>query len=202
MYGARGYENGLILSYYGSAATGRHSFEIDAGAPTDGHYTYAPLFAGGALGGETKLGDMPVKPRVGIDLAYAEAIGSEISVPDLILEIEPAKVARGYAEVAFLQATPDGLLTITPRLFCETNGNQATDAWGVSGSIDYATTQNAEGMQWKFGLDYEAIDNRQLASLDVAHSREFLDGMGVSRSSLGATTEGALELGQTFEIKW
>ncbi|MBE0455653.1 MAG: OmpA family protein [Roseovarius sp.] len=202
LYGARGFENGLIMSYYGSAATGRHSFEIDTGALANGHYTYAAIFAGGALGGELKLGEIPVKPRVGIDLAYAEAIGSEISLPDITFEIDPAKVARGYAEVAFLNAIHDGLITITPRLFCETNGNQATDACGVGGSIDYATTRNAEGREWKIGLDYEAIDSRQSASLDTAHSREILDGMGVSRSSLGANMNGALELGQTFEIKW
>ena len=76
LFGARGTEGGLILSYYGSAAVGQHSFVLNAGSDVDGNYTYAGVFVSAAIGGERNLRAVSIKPRIGLDLAYAKSIGS------------------------------------------------------------------------------------------------------------------------------
>ncbi|MEL6682873.1 MAG: OmpA family protein, partial [Pseudomonadota bacterium] len=64
LYGANRTEGGLLLSYYGSAALGRHVFDVVAGSEADGHYTYGGLFVGGAVGGERIYDELTVAPRV------------------------------------------------------------------------------------------------------------------------------------------
>jgi outer membrane protein OmpA-like peptidoglycan-associated protein len=203
LYGAQSSEGGLVFSYYGSAAVGQHTFELEAGTDVDGNYTYAGVFAGAAVGGERDLGSFTFKPRSGIDLAYSQAIGSEISIPGT-LDIEPATYARGFVELGFIQQADasSGTLEVTPRLFCETNQDADTDACGFGGSIDYSTTASDVGTQWNVKFDYEAIDNRQTASLAVARSQDILNGLGVARSSFGASATGAIQAEQTIAFTW
>jgi outer membrane protein OmpA-like peptidoglycan-associated protein len=200
LYGAHATDAGLILSYYGSAAVGQHAFELNAGADVDGSYTHGAIFVGGAVGGVTEMAAMTVKPRLGIDLAYAAVIGSEISALSDTLDIDPVTVARGFVEIGFTQDVDNGTFSGAPRLFCEVN--QDADACGFGAAFDYETLQNADGTLWSVGLDYEMIDNRQSASLKVAHAREIFDDLGVSRSSFGATATGALQAEQTIAFTW
>ncbi len=202
VYGAHGAESGLILSYYGSAAVGRHAFEINAGDDADGSYTYAGVFVGGAIGGEQTLDNLTIKPRVGLDLAYAETIGSEISVADVELDIDPATYARGFVELGISRSMDRGTFDFTPRLFCSVNGNASANDCGLGASFNYATLVDAEGAQWDMTFDYEQMSNRQSASIAVARSQIIFDDLGVSKSSFRATRTGALQAEQTVEFAW
>jgi uncharacterized repeat protein (TIGR01451 family) len=202
LYGAHGTEGGLILSYYGSAALGQHNFELTAGADVDGSYTYYGVFAGGAIGGKHELGNYEITPRVGIDLAYGEAIGSEISIPGVELEIDPATYARGFVELGLSRDLERGTISFIPRLFCTTNGNEEGDACGYGASLSYETLEVAQNAQWDMSIDYEMIDGRQTGSVRVARSHEIFDGLGVSRSSFGTSMGGAIDLEQTVAFTW
>jgi outer membrane protein OmpA-like peptidoglycan-associated protein len=201
LYGAHGTEGGLLLSYYGSAALGQHDFELTAGADVDGNYTYYGVFAGGAIGGKQALGNYEVRPRVGVDLAYGEAIGSEISVPDVELEIDPATYTRGFAEVGIFRDLEAGTVSFIPRVFCVQNSSDE-DACGSGASLGYKTLAGAQNVQWDMSIDYEMTDDRQTGSVRVARSREIFDGLGVSKSSFGASAGGALEVAQNVEFSW
>ncbi len=144
---------------------------------------------------------MTLKPRGGIDVAYAQTIGSEVSGTGT-LDIDPANYARGYLEVGFVRETATGMLEITPRVFCEAVEVSGADACGFGGTIDFSSIATAAGTQWDFGFDYDYIDERQSASLAVAHSQVILNGLGVSKSSFGATATGAVELAQNVEFTW
>jgi OOP family OmpA-OmpF porin len=201
LYSAYGTQGGLILSYYGSAALGQHNFELSAGADVDGNYKYYGIFAGGAIGGKQELGDYEVRPRVGVDLAYGEAIGSEISIPDVELDIDPATYTRGFVEVGISSELKTGTMSFIPRIFCVQNSRD-DDACGSGGSLSFKTFADQENTQWDMSIDYEMIDDRQTGSVRGARSLEVFDGLGVSRSSLGASTGGALEVEQTLEFAW
>jgi hypothetical protein len=170
LYGARATDSGLILSYYGSAAVGRHDFKIDAGAPTDGSYTYAGVFVGAAVGGERQLGEMMVRPSVGIDLGYARTIGSEISVADVDLEVDPVTFARGFVSLGMTHEMDAGSLDFTPRLFCAVGGDSDDNACGFGGSLNYVTLADTEGARWDVSFDYERIADSQTASLRLART--------------------------------
>ena len=157
---------------------------------------------GAAIGGERDFGALSIKPRIGVDLAYAKSIGSQISLPNVELEIDPATYVRGFVELGLSQETDNGMLNFTPRLFCETNEDEDADVCGFGATFDYGSLLAADGAQWSVGFDYEAIDDRQSASLKVAHSREIFDGVGVSKSSFGATATGSLQVEQTVVITW
>ena len=202
LYGAHSTEGGLLLSYYGSAAVGQHSFELNAGADVDGNYTYAGLFAGAAVGGAYEFEKYIAKPRVGVDLAYAKSIGSEISVPDVSLDIDPATYERSFVEIGLSRELEIGKLEFAPRMFCATNGDASANACGYGGSLNFEALAEAEGAQWDVTIDYEEIGDRQSASLAVSRSQEIFSGYGVTKSTFGASAMGAIQAGQTFEFAW
>ena len=142
------------------------------------------------------------KPRFGVDLAYAESIGSEISVPDVSLDIDPATYARRFVELAFVRELDIGTLELAPRVFCSANGHVNDNACGYGGSLNFETAVEDEGAQWDVTIDYEEIDDRQSGSLAVSRSQEIFSGYGVAQSTFGASRTGALQAAQTFEFAW
>ena len=107
----------------------------------------------------------------------------------------------GFAEVGLSRETENGTVSFIPRLFCVQNSGD-DDACGTGMQFSYTTLADARGAQWDFSADYEVIDDRQTGSLRIARSREIFDGLGTSRSSLGASMGGALEVAQTVEFNW
>lgn len=202
LYGAQA-NNGLVLSYYGSAALGVHAFDLSAATDVDGNYTYAGVFAGAAVTGERATGAVTIKPRVGIDLGYSQTLGSEISSTGT-LDIDPATYARGYVELGLVGDTSGnaGTWEVAPRVFCEANDDDDAEACGFGGRVNYEGAMSAAGTQWNATFDYEAINDRQSATLAVARSQQILNGLGVSKSSFGAAATGALEAAQTVEFTW
>ena len=204
LFGAHGMADAIILSYYGSVAAGQHDFKLAAGADVDGNYQYAGVFAGGAIGGKYTTETAEIRPRVGIDLAYGQAIGSQISIPDVDLDIDLASYTRAFAEVGMTRTMNAGSLIFIPRAFCVTNSDERQEnSCGAGASLGFETPVEANAnAQWDIGFDYEVVDERQTASMSVAHSREVFDGAGVGRSSFNATASGAMEIAQTLEFKW
>ncbi len=206
LYGARAYD-GLVLNYYGSGAVGRHAFDLDAGAEVDGNYTYAGIFAGAAVTGEQAVGRLTMKPRAGVDVGYSQTVGSDISSTGT-LDIEPATYARGFVELGLINdfdqasSTDAGSLEIAPRVFCETTDETDADACGFGGRINFAGAMSDAGTQWNAEFDFETIGDLKQASMSVSRTQSVLNGLGVAKSSFGATKNSALELAQTVEFTW
>ncbi len=202
LFGARASGNGLVFSYYGSAAIGRHEFDLNAGTDVDGSYTYAGLFAGGAVTGEMAMESVTVKPRAGVDLGFSQSIGSEISTTGS-LDIDPATYARAFVELGLAENAADnaGAWEVAPRVFCETNDDSDADACGFGGRVSYEGAMSAEGTQWNAEFDYETLGERDQMSFGVARTQSFSN-FGVSKTSFGASENGALEIAQTLEFNW
>ena len=201
LYGANRTDGGLLLSYYGSAAIGRHFFDVVAGAEADGHYTYGGLFVGGAVGGERAYQALTVAPRVGVDLAYSAALGSEISIDDVDLDIDPGRYGRLFVEVDLTRSIQNGELELTPRLFCAISGDEDGDC-GYGASLSYATLADDAFANWDVTLDYDRIGDTQTTSVNLAHTTPVFDDAGVSRSSIGANVDGSMDAAQTVEFTW
>lgn len=202
LYGANRTEGGLLLSYYGSAAVGRHFFDVVAGTEADGHYTYGGLFVGGAVGGERVYDALTVAPRVGIDLAYAVALGSEISIDDVDLDIDPGRYGRLFVEVDLIRTVHNGELELTPRLFCSISGDEDGDC-GYGASLSYETQGDEDTMAvWDVTLDYDRVGDTHTASVNLAHTAPILNRAGVSRASVGANVDGSIDAAQTVEFTW
>nr|WP_255698700.1 OmpA family protein [Yoonia sp. I 8.24] len=202
LYGANRTEGGLLLSYYGSAAVGRHFFDVVAGTEADGHYTYGGLFVGGAVGGERVYDTLTVAPRVGIDLAYAVALGSEISIDDVDLDIDPGRYGRLFVEVDLIRTVHNGELELTPRLFCSISGDEDGDC-GYGASLSYETADDEDTMAvWDVTLDYDRVGDTHTASVNLAHTAPILNRAGVSRASVGANVDGSIDAAQTVEFTW
>ncbi|MDO6592195.1 hypothetical protein DS901_00920, partial [Loktanella sp. D2R18] len=202
LYGANRTEGGLLLSYYGSAAVGRHFFDVVAGTEADGHYTYGGLFVGGAVGGERVYDALTVAPRVGIDLAYAVALGSEISIDDVDLDIDPGRYGRLFVEVDLIRTLHNGELELTPRLFCSISGDEEGDC-GYGASLSYETEGDEDTMAvWDVTLDYDRVGDTHTASVNLAHTAPILNRAGVSRASVGANVDGSVDAAQTVEFTW
>ncbi len=201
LYGANRSEGGLLLSYYGSAAIGRHFFDVIAGTEVDGHYTYGGLFIGGAVGGERVYEALTVAPRVGIDLAYSVALGSEISIDDVDLDIDPGRYGRLFVEADLIRAVRSGELELTPRLFCAISGDEDGDC-GYGASLSYATLADDALAVWDVTVDYDRIGDTHTSSINLAHTTPVFNEAGVSRSSIGANVDGSMNAAQTVEFTW
>lgn len=203
LYGALSTTPGLIFGYYGSLSLGRHSFDLTAGGDADGDYTYAGALAGVSLGGEAQVQNVTLHPRVGVDLAYANEIGSSISVPDVELEIEPAKYARGFVEFGLFNTSEQGDITVTPRLFCEMNSGSTSDncGYGINAAfkkLDEGSSEKA----WNIELDLEEVGTRKTGGLKVSRSRSILGKLGIAKTELGIRENGDYEASQNIEINW
>ncbi|PJI91747.1 CshA-type fibril repeat protein [Yoonia maricola] len=201
LYGANRSEGGLLLSYYGSAAVGRHFFDVVAGTEVDGHYTYGGVFIGGAVGGERVYETLTLAPRVGVDLAYAVAVGSEISIDDVDLDIDPGRYGRIFVETDLTRSVQNGEVELTPRLFCAISGDEDADC-GYGASLSYATLADDAQAVWDVMLGYDRIGDTHTTSLNLAHTTPVFDEWGVSRSSVGANINGSVDAAQTVEFRW
>ena len=201
LYGANRTERGLLLSYYGSAAFGRHFFDVEAGTDADGHYTYGGLFVGGAVGGERAYQKLTVAPRIGLDLAYAAALGSEISISNVDLDIDPGRYGRLFVEADLIRNIQNGEMELTPRLFCAISGDEDADC-GYGASLSYATLADDTLAFWDLTLDYDRIGDTQTTSLNMARTTPVFNDTGVSRSSIGANANGSIDAAQTIEFTW
>ena len=202
LYGADRLENDLVFNYYGSAALGRHNFDLTAGDDVDGHYTYGGLFTGAALSGDTKLAnDWTFRPRAGIDLAFGEAFESGINVPDVDLNIDTTAFGRGFAEAGFVRTQDDDLLTLAPRAFCSYDFEDSNDFCGWGARIAYETFSE-DASNWTYSLDYEGGEDYNSFGLRVSHGKSIFNDLGLVKSQVTVGSDGAYALEQNLEVKW
>ena len=203
LYGARALPSGLTLSYYGSAAFGQHRFDLDASGAVTGDYSYGGIFAGGSISGEVVRDTLTLKPRVGLELAYAKALDESISDPAIALDIEDAEYLRGYVDLGFVRPLDGGgEFSFTPRLFCEINSGVTSNACGYGLSIGYETAQDTQEAYWDMLLNFEAVDDRTNASLRIGRSKQLYGGAGVSKSGVSVTQTGTFEISHDLQVKF
>ena len=207
LFRARYLQSGLLLNYYGSAAAGKHEFSLTGSSNAEGDFTYLGLFAGAAISGERVMGAMTLRPRAGVDLAYAETTGVDFDIGEAI-DIDPVSYSRVFAEVDFVQSvgtsedTSFMLLTVTPRLFCEFLSDRIDESCGLGASMNFESQNANDGMSWIVGADFEAIGDTRRASLALTRSRTMTDLPGVASTSLGLSEAGGTTLAQNFRFNW
>ncbi|MBY6162555.1 hypothetical protein KUV73_16845 [Mameliella alba] len=214
VYGARGFGQGLFLDYYLAGAFGRHSYDIDfdtATAPINatGNYSYIAGFAGAGISGERTFDTFVMKPRVGIDFAYAKAGDSDVTAKQLglthtgVIEMDDFRGARATAEIRFESlGAPGGSEALasmmqtafTPRLSCTLSSYDDAAECGVGMAFSWERREVASGLTWGFEVDVEKIDESRRFTFNIKRARPFANGLGSVVTRLSMPTEQTLQL--------
>ena len=215
IYGARALNEGLFLDYYAAAALGHHRYRLRFETATDpiharGGYTYAAGFAGAALSGRHQLENMLISPRLGADLAFAEADDASVTATQLSqrdtgrIDIPGYNGGRIFAEVEFanLAAAEDsspagGLaarLSFAPRLACESSSYDGTTGCGAGFVFARDVYDPSTGLRYGFEIDYEYIDGTDRLALDVHRERPFAGGQGAVVTRITAPDADSLKI--------
>ncbi|QAX32155.1 beta strand repeat-containing protein [Leisingera sp. NJS204] len=215
IYGARALNEGLFLDYYAAAALGHHRYRLRFETATDpiharGGYTYAAGFAGAALSGRHQLENMLISPRLGADLAFAEADDASVTATQLAqrdtgrIDIPGYNGGRIFAEVEFASlaaaedSNPDsGLaarLSFAPRLACESSSYDGTTGCGAGFVFARDVYDPATGLRFGFEIDYEHIGGTDRLALDVHRERPFARGQGAVVTRITAPDADSLKI--------
>ena len=218
IYGAREIGDSIILDYYGAGAAGQHRFDLSF-APdirAEGDYSYVGLFAGASVSGEHKFEKFVLRPRAGIDLAYAVASDARVDASDLavtdsgIITLDPATGLRAYVEGAFVFGDdPENSDTrttqgykITPSLFCDAGWLASAKICGYGLAISVARHNPISGAGWSIALDHEAHGDTERTSIRIEGERQIFNRMGVVSSGLQADAEGKPAANIGLSVNW
>ena len=221
-YGARAFAEGLFMDYYVAGAAGRHKFDIDFDAATapinaTGQYNYLAGFAGVGLSGQHDFGSFVMKPRVGIDFAYAKAGDADVTARQLglthtgIIALDDFSGTRATAEIRFESlASPGGAeamadmmrTSITPRFTCELSSYEDDTNCGVGLALAWERMDAASGLIWGFEVDAEKIDDTRRFTFNIKREKPIANGLGsvVTRLSMPAAQSVQLEHG--IKLDW
>ncbi|MDE4159789.1 OmpA family protein [Phaeobacter gallaeciensis] len=192
LYGAKRFDSNLFLDYYFGAAAGRHRFDLAFGRvggviSATGHYDYTALFMGVALSGQTHLGNYPLTPRVGLDVAWSPGGSVEVAINQGAisdatgLRLPSVSGLKLFSELQFDDLLPGRPATLmaAPRLLCER-------------AIGQQHTECGYGLDLRLAHEVGASDSRYELALTGEHTRA-RDSYGVSLSFIQALAAGALE---------
>ncbi|MBW4982658.1 hypothetical protein KZZ07_08900 [Mameliella sp. CS4] len=222
VYGARGFGQGLFLDYYMAGAAGRHSFDIDfdtALAPINatGDYSYLAGFAGVGLSGQREFDGFVMKPRVGLDLAYASAGDADVTARQMglthtgAIRLDDFRGARATAEIRFeslgapggAEALADQMRTaFTPRLACTLSSYEDAAECGLGMAFSWERRDLSSGLTWGVEVDVEKIDETQRFTFNIKRERPIANGFGsvVTRLSMPAQQTLQLEHGLQLDF--
>ena len=219
IYGARMLGSGLFLDYYGAAALGRHEYDLQFFNRIDaaGGYSYAGVFLGTAISGETRLQHLTLRPRAGFDLSYGIATDASVraSEVDLIetgaIELDPAKGFRAYLEADFYfgpsvesrtSYSQNQMIKFTPQLFCEDSFEDGEAGCGYGLEIVVVQQAPSSFDEWRLGLDFEQTSQVRSVALKVARERKILNGAGSVSSGVDLNVEGQAAITHQLNLRW
>ncbi|WP_421906331.1 Ig-like domain-containing protein [Mameliella sp.] len=222
VYGARGFGQGLFLDYYMAGAAGRHSFDINFDATTapinaTGDYTYLAGFAGLGISGQRDFDGFVMKPRVGLDLAYARAGDADVTARQMglshtgAIRLDDFRGARATAEIRFESlATPDGSEALaqqmrtafTPRLACTLSSYEDEADCGLGLALAWERRDVASGMTWGLEVDVEKIDETSRFTFNVKRERPIANGFGSVVTRLSAPAAQTLQVEHGIKLDW
>ena len=222
VYGARGFGQGLFLDYYLAGAAGRHSFDIDfeaAPAPINatGQYSYLAGFAGAGISGQREFDRFVMKPRVGIDFAYALAGDADVTAKQLglthtgVIKLDDFRGARATAEIRFeslaapggSEAMADMMRTaFTPRFTCTLSSYEEAADCGVGLAFAWERTDAASGLTWGFEIDAEQIDETRRFTFNIKRERPIANGFGSVVTRLSMPAAQTLQLEHGLKLDW
>ncbi|GGF68919.1 Calx-beta domain-containing protein [Mameliella alba] len=222
VYGARGFGQGLFLDYYMAGAAGRHSFDINFDAATapinaTGDYSYLAGFAGIGISGQREFDGFVMKPRVGLDLAYARAGDADVTARQMglthtgAIRLDDFQGARATAEIRFeslgapggAEALADQMRTaFTPRLSCTLSSYEDEADCGLGLALAVERRDVANGLTWGLEVDVEQIDETRRFTFNIKRERPIANGLGsvVTRLSMPAQQTLQLEHGLQLDF--
>jgi hypothetical protein len=220
IYGAQAMNDGLFVDYYGAAAIGDHSYDLSFANQIDatGSYAYLSAFAGAAISGEQEVNeDFKLRPRVGIDVAYAVASDASVTARQLAvtdtgtIELDPVSALNIYAEAAMIfgkieeepsAQTFSSQLEITPRVYCDTVQSNGGSVCGYGGDLVWKALDQQNDIDWFFALGLEQSEQTTRADVSIEIRKEILGGNGFISTGLQADQNGRPSVSQELEIRW
>jgi len=222
LYGARQLQDGLFLDYYAALAGGRHQFELifanaTADITAEGDYSYLAAFGGLALSSEKAFERFTLRPRVGVDLAYAKASAASVTATQLTqtdtgeVDVPSYQGVRGFAELVFAfgddrDATdtfgPLRSYEFAPRLLCQNALDGAGHDCGFGVNVDYLWDAKEEGQRFGVTLDYEHVAESDALSVELRRETAIFDGAGKAVTAVAASSSGNPQFSHTVELRF
>lgn len=225
LYGAREVQSGLFFDYYAAASIGRHVFDMSIYAPAapiqvNGDYAYGAVFVGAALSGEAIYDSVTLRPRVGIDLSYADAGDADISASQLgftdtgRIGLSSIDGTRIFAEPILVFGNRAGqevsnasgiqrLLELAPRLYCEKGFGQQSHECGFGGYVSFNNYDPNKSSEIAVTFDYENNNEQsERLGLELSYSRDIFDGSGAVATRFGSDHLGNAKISQSLDFEF
>ena len=224
LYGAYALKDGLFFDYYAAGGVGQHTYSLSfdtATAPisAEGRYRYGALYAGAALSGETVHESVTLRPRLGIDLSYANASDASVSASQLGLtdmgriKLDAINGTRFFAETIWtfgdtgdIEDGSDKLnrqssFEVAPRVYCEKGLGQDARDCGYGGYISLSEHDMSNGTDFAIKLDYETNnDQAERISFEFSYIKNIFDGAGEIATKVGGDLRGNTALTQSVSL--
>ena len=224
LYGAYALKDGLFFDYYAAGGVGQHTYSLSfdtATAPisAEGRYRYGALYAGAALSGETVHESVTLRPRLGIDLSYANASDASVSASQLGLtdmgriKLDAINGTRFFAETIWtfgdtgdIEDGSDKLnrqssFEVAPRVYCEKGLGQDARDCGYGGYISLSEHDMSNGTDFAIKLDYETNnDQAERISFEFSYIKNIFDGAGEIATKVGGDLRGNTTLTQSVSL--
>lgn len=170
-----------------------------------------------ALSGEKAYERFILRPRVGVDLAYAKASSAKVTARQLSasdtgsVDIPSYQGVRGFAELVFAfgddqaeqsQYAPLVSYEFAPRVLCQNALDGVGHECGFGGYVDYLWASQEEGLRFGLKLDYEHVEKTDALWLELRRERDILGCAGQVVTSVSTASNGDPQIGQTVQINF
>ena len=164
-----------------------------------------------------KRDTMEIRPRIGFDLGIGVASDADVTASGLgatasgTLEIDPVIGVRGYVEATFQSRLEERYgadqfasesFAITPRLFCDSDFDDADAECGLGGRIEFSRLDPDRAIDWHFNLDAEATRTQRSMSIGIARERRILNGLGAITTQIAGDEAGGVEISHFLNLRW
>ena len=227
LYGARKLQSGLFFDYYAAGGVGRHEYDVSFYAPSaliaaEGDYRYGAVYAGAALSGETVYENVTFRPRVGVDLTYADAIDASVSASQMgftdlgRIQLDAINGSRIFAETIWIfdqqraeaadaagELSLKRSLEVAPRLYCEQGIGRDENNCGYGGYISFNEHNLSKSSDIAVTLDYENTNSgAERFGLDLSYSRDVFNGAGKLATQFGSDASGNATVSQSLSLEF
>ncbi len=213
VYGADQMRNRLFLDYYLGFAAGRHRFDLSFSRnigtiDATGHYSYYAGFAGAAISGDLKFGEVTMTPRIGFNYAYAP--GADVDVITELggitqmgnLDLGSVSGGQLYAEIRHEWSLGGGAsnLAFTPRLACykSLSVSGLDGECSLGGSLELYSAD--EDSDFVYGLRVDAERGRSFTSGSVSARAAQMVRIGVIRAETAVSKSGDMTIGGGWQL--
>ncbi|MEP6444879.1 MAG: OmpA family protein, partial [Hyphomicrobiales bacterium] len=212
-YGAQKLGHGLFIDGHLGFATGFQDFDLAfdtalGEVDTSGLQHYFAGFAGAALSGEVKHGNLSLKPRIGFN--YVASPENDVDVAAVLgnivengtIELDSLSGGSIFAEARFAAAFNDNRseIALTPRVACFQSLGTFDDQCSFGGALELSTLEVSDGLLYSIELAGEQANDFSRLSLSGNVSKALR--LGTVSATAGVGDKGNQRVNLGYNLKF